>query len=274
MQTVEIENIEIELILDAILKRYGYDFRGYAPASLKRRIKNVKTKAKLATLSHIIPRLLHDTKFADQLFYSLSITVTEMFRDPDFFMSIRRHLIPYLKTFPFLKIWHAGCASGEEVYSLAILLEEEGLYDRTTIFATDFNNHALSRARDGIYATKDIKTYTGNYQKSGGNGNFSDYYRAEYDSAIMNKAIKRNITFANHNLVTDGVFGEMHLILCRNVMIYFNKTLQTRVLGLFDESLIHGGFLALGSKETLDFTSYSANYNTVDKKNIIYQKKG
>ena len=216
--------------------------------------------------------ILHDPSVFEKVVYDFSITVTEMFRDPSFYQSLRNKIIPYLKTYPFIKIWHAGCATGEEVYSLAILLKEEGIYNKATIFATDFNEHALDVARQGIYSLKDTQKYSTNYQKAGGKASFSDYYYARYNSAIMRKSLSKNVTFANHNLVTDGVFGEMHLILCRNVLIYFNKDLQNKVLTLFNESLIHGGFLALGSKETLSFSSIENDFKPIDKKNKIFRK--
>lgn len=269
----EIETIEIDLFLDAIFKRYGYDFRLYAKALIRRRIRNFLKKTDFKQISEMIPKLLNDESFFDSIAYDFSITVTEMFRDQDFFLALKEKVFPYLRTYPFIKIWHAGCATGEEVYSLAILLQEEGLYDRATIYATDINNAALQKAKDGIYPLKDMKQFTANYQKAGGKNAFSDYYYAQYQSAIMEKSLKNNITFANHNLVTDGVFGEMNLILCRNVLIYFDKTLQNRVHKLFCDSLIHGGFLALGSKETLRFSDYEKKFKEADSRKKIYQKK-
>lgn len=268
----EIEKIEIDLFLDAIFKRYGYDFRHYAKASIRRRIRNLIKKTDFKQISEMIPKLLNDESFFDSIAYDFSITVTEMFRDPDFFLALRENVFPYLRTYPFIKIWHAGCATGEEVYSLAILLQEEGLYDRATIYATDMNNAALQKAKDGIYPLKDMRNFTANYQKAGGKNAFSDYYYAQYHSAIMEKSLKNNITFANHNLVTDGVFGEMNLILCRNVLIYFDKTLQARVHELFNDSLTRGRFLALGNKETLQFSNIEKKFKIMDRKNKIYQK--
>jgi chemotaxis protein methyltransferase CheR len=221
----------------------------------------------------LIGSVLYDEAFAHKVILEFSVAVTEMFRDPTFYVSVRKNVIPYLKTFPFIKIWHAGCASGEEVYSLAILLQEEGLYERSTIFATDFNEVILEKAREGIYPLKDIRQYSANYARAGGQASFSDYYHAQYDSAIIDRTLKRNITFASHNLVTDGVFGEMHLIFCRNVLIYFDRPLQDRVLQLFDESLEHGGFLCLGTKESLDFSSVSGHFKGADTQEKIYQKR-
>jgi chemotaxis protein methyltransferase CheR len=273
MNKTKIEEIEIDLLLEALFRLYGYDFRHYSKASITRRIRHLLGKTGLGRVSEMIPELLNDKSFLEKLVYDFSITVTEMFRDPGFYRAVREQVVPYLKTYPFVKIWHAGCATGQEVYSMAIVLKEEGLYDRATIFATDFNNLALEKAKEGIYSLGDIKQYTLNYQDAGGTSSFSKYYHAQYDSVIMDQSLKKNITFANHNLVTDGTFGEMHLILCRNVLIYFTKTLQDRVLGLFDDSLVHGGFLCLGTKESIRFSDVAEAYETIDSKAKVYQKK-
>jgi len=273
MEKTEVEEIEIDLLLEALFRRYGYDFRHYAKASITRRIRHLLGKTSHSRISEMIPELLYDKSFFEKIVYDFSITVTEMFRDPGFYRAIREKVIPYLKTYPFIKIWHAGCATGEEVYSIAIVLKEEGLYDRATIFATDFNNAALAKGKEGIYSLENIKQYTLNYQDAGGTSSFSEYYHAQYDSVIMDQSLKKNITFANHNLVTDNTFSEMHLILCRNVLIYFNKTLQDRVLRLFHDSLIHGGFLCLGTKESIQFADVAEAYERTDKKHKIYQKK-
>lgn len=273
MQPAEIENIELELFLEAIYQRYGYDFRHYARASAQRRVKHILAKSGHKNVSDLIPLLMRDEAFAQKAIHSFSITVTEMFRDPDFYRAIRQTVTPYLQTYPFIKIWVAGCATGEEVYSLAILLKEEGIYDRTTIYATDFNESALKQAADGIYPLKDVKQHTGNYQKSGGLLSFSDYYHAEYDSAIMNPALKSNITFANHNLVTDGVFTEVQVVFCRNVLIYFDRTLQNWALTTLTNSLTRGGFLCLGTKETLEFSSIVDQFKPVLLEQRIYQKR-
>jgi chemotaxis protein methyltransferase CheR len=272
MRAEEIETIEVALLVDAIHQRYGYDFRNYTKASLKRRIRSFADTAGYPTISAMIPALLHDASFCARLIYGLSVTVSEMFRDPEFFITLRRQVLPYLKTYPFVRIWHAGCATGEEVYSLAIVLREEGFYDRSTIFATDFNDLALDKARQGIYPLEKMKEFTANYQHAGGTGTFAQYYRAGYDAAILDAALKKNITFANHNLVTDGVFSEVHLVLCRNVLIYFDKILQSRVLTLFHDSLVHGGVLALGSKETIQFTRVADLFKALNSKWKIYQK--
>lgn len=268
----EIEKIEISLLLDALYQRYGYDFRHYAHASVKRRVHRLLEKSGCATISDMIPKVLYDDAFAQDAIFDFSIVVTEMFRDPDFYSVVRKSVVPYLKTYPFIKVWHVGCATGEEIYSLAILLHEENLYDRTTIFATDFNDAVLEKAKEGIYALKDMRQYTLNYQKAGGTRSFADYYHAQYESAIMNPSLKRNMTFASHNLVTDRVFGEMHLVFCRNVLIYFDKVLQNQVLELLAQSLSYGGFLCLGSKEKAEFSSAARHFRVVDGKHSIYQK--
>ncbi len=273
MRETEIENLEIELLLDAIYRRYGYDFRSYARASISRRIRQFLTNSGCHRISDMIPKLLRDKTFFEDLALTFSITVTEMFRDPHVYLSIRENVIPLLRNFPFIKIWHAGCATGEEVYSLAVLLKEEGLYDRATIFATDFNDAALARATDGIYPLEKVQQFTKNYQQAGGTESFSEYYQAAYDSMAITQSLKKNITFANYNLVTDHVFGEMNLILCRNVMIYFNKELQNRVFGLFLNSLASGGLLCLGDRESLRFTNVADSFAVVDDKNRIFKKR-
>lgn len=226
----------------------------------------------LKTVTEIQERVLHNQVYASRLLQDLSITVTEMFRDPDFYLSLREKVIPLLKTYSFIKLWHAGCSTGEEAYSMAILLKEEGIYDRTTIYATDFNQQALDRAKEGIFSNQTIKEYTLNYQKSGGKESFSNYYTSNYDRVIMDTSLKKNIVWANHNLVTDSVFAEMHLILCRNVLIYFNKELQNHVQKLFFESLTNGGILCLGAKESLRFSHFSDSYTELDKKQRIFKK--
>ena len=272
MKKNEIEDIELELLLEAIYRRYGHDFRDYARASVSRRMEHARKKLGCTTLSGMLPGLLHDESFFESLLADFSITVTDMFRHPPTYRALREKVVPVLRTYPFVKIWHAGCATGEEVYSLAILLEEEGLYDRCTIFATDFNDSALQQAREGIYPLGNVKQYTANYQRSGGTESFSKYYHAEYASMILNKDLKRNITWANHNLATDGVFSEVHLALCRNVLIYFNKALQNRVLKVITESLVRGGFLCLGNKESLLFTDEFEIYRIMDDEGKVYQK--
>ena len=221
----------------------------------------------------MLTKVLNDEIFASALLQDLSITVTEMFRDPSFYVSFRENVLPILKTYPFIKIWHAGCATGEEAYSMAIVMQEEGLYDRTIIYATDFNQRVLNQAKEGIFSNKMMKIYTTNYQLSGGKNSFSSYYTSDHENVIMNQSLKKNIVWANHNLVTDSVFAEAHLILCRNVLIYFNHDLQNKVQSLFYDSLINGGILCLGSKESLRFTDLHDEYTELDKNQRIFKKR-
>lgn len=274
MTTEDNEKIEIRLLLEAIYLKYGYDFRSYARASIKRRIKHMLSLSGHKNISEMQYQLLYDVNFFNKLLLNFSINVTEMFRDPKFYKSVREKVIPILKTYPFLKIWHAGCSTGEEVYSLAILLNEEGLHERSQIYATDFNELVLKKAKEGIFPLDRIKEYTSNYQKAGGRESFADYYTAKYDLAQINKSLKKNIVFADHNLTTDSVFGEMNLIMCRNVLIYFNKDLQDRVIKLFHNSLAHFGFLCLGSKEDLRFSKYEDDFEEIIAKEKIYRKRG
>ncbi|MBI4720005.1 MAG: protein-glutamate O-methyltransferase CheR, partial [Chitinivibrionia bacterium] len=252
--------------MGAVFRRYGHDFRQYARASVERRVRQFLPKAGCETVAEMIPKLLHDEAFFEQFLGQFSITVTEMFRDPFVYRFLRSEIMPVLKTYPSIRIWHAGCASGEEAYSLAIVLKEEGLYDRATIYATDFNDAIIEKAREGIYGIENMKQFTQNYQLSCGARSLSDYYHAKYGAIIIDQALRRNITFANHNLATDGVFTEAHLILCRNVLIYFDKYLQNRVLTLFRDSLVRGGFLCLGTKESIQFSEVRDDFRTVDER--------
>ncbi len=273
MKDRETEDFEIGQLLDAILFRYGYDFRNYAQASLKRKILGRVNLSGLGSVSEMIPKIMHDPDFFERFLKDISVTVTEMFRDPYVFKKIRENVCIHLKTYSRINVWHAGCATGEEVYSMAILLKEEGLLEKTRIYATDFNNHSLQVAKKGIYPAKQIKLFTKNYLAGGGGASFADYYKARYDSAKIDESLKKNITFANHNLMKDQVFAEMHLVLCRNVMIYFDRKLQNRVLNIFKDSLIHRCFLILGDKETLDFTEVKDAFEEYSKKERIYRKK-
>lgn len=269
----QIINIEIQLILEAIYNKYGYDFRNYSKAHIKRRLLNRVATSKLKSISEMQHKVLHEPEFFEILLRDLSINVTEMFRDPGFYLALRKEVIPVLKTYPFIKVWHAGCSTGEEVYSFAVVLKEEGLYDRTQIYATDFNHDVLDIAKKGIYPIDRIKEFTANYQAAGGTHSFSDYYMANYNSVIYDPSLKKNLVFAEHNLVTDSVFAEVNLIICRNVLIYFNKELQSRVISLFYDSLNNGGFLGLGSKETIQFTTKGDHFEVIDKNEKIYKKK-
>jgi chemotaxis protein methyltransferase CheR len=273
MKHLETSELEVSSLLETVYQKYGYDFRQYSEAHIKRRIMNRMKLSGFHDIAEMQSKVLEDETFASGFLLDLSITVTEMFRDPSFYRSLRENVIPILKTYPFIKIWHAGCSTGEEAYSMAIILQEEGLFDRTTIYATDFNQQALSRAKDGIFPNKMMKEYTANYQLSGGRESFANYYTSDYENVIMNQSLKKNIVWANHNLVTDGVFAEVHLILCRNVLIYFERNLQNNVQSLFHDSLMNGGILCLGSKEGLRFTDFNENYSELDKTQRIYKKK-
>ena len=265
-------DIEIRLLMEAIFLKYSYDFRDYSGASVKRRILHALREFECKTISALQERVLHEPTAFMRLLQYLTIPVSEMFRDPEHFLAIRRDVVPLLKTYPSLKIWIAGCSTGEEVYSMAILLREEGLLDRTLIYATDINPASLERAKQGIYSLESIRAYTASYQRAGGRRSFSDYYTAAYDHAILDSTLRDNVTFADHSLATDSVFSETQLISCRNVLIYFNKKLQDRAFGLFHESLSHRGFLVLGSKETLDFSGYSDQFEAVSRPERIYRK--
>lgn len=271
--TQENQAIEIQLLLEAIHLKYGYNFKDYAKAHTKRRLKSRLDRSNMDNYTQMIHRLIYDESFFTLLLMDLSINVTEMFRDPWFYQKLRKKLIPRLKTYSFIKVWHAGCSAGQEVYSMSILLEEEGMKERSQIYATDFNELILERAKAGIYPLDVMKTYTINYQQSGGIGEFSDYYSADNDNAIFRQFLREKMLFSHHNLVTDGVFGEMHLIFCRNVLIYFNLKLQNQVLGLFYDSLIPGGYLCLGSKESLKFTDMVDKFEIICEKEKIYRKK-
>lgn len=266
-------NIEIDLILEAIYEKHGYDFRNYGRAHIKRRLLHRLQLSKLKSISEMQYKLLYEDSFFNLILKDFSINVTEMFRDPSFYKQLREEIIPILKTYPFIKIWHAGCSSGEEVYSMAILLMEEGLYDRTQIYATDFNHQILGKAKEGIYPISKIKEFTMNYQKSGGTGSFSDYYIAKYDSVIFNNDLKKNIIFAEHNLVNDSAFAEIHLLMCRNVLIYFNKELQNQVIKLFSSSILPGGYLCLGTKESIQFTDSNKSFTAIFDNEKIFKKK-
>lgn len=271
--SIENEYLELDLLLEGIFRKYGFDFRDYSSVHIKRRLDHRLATAGMQNFTQILHRIIYDEDFFKQILLDLSINVTEMYRDPGFYLELRERVIPYLSTYPFVKIWHAGCSAGQEVYSNAILLEEENLLDRTQIYATDFNEKILLKAKEGIYPIEEIKKYTENYQKAGGKESFSEYYTAHYDSVLIKQSLKDNILFSFHNLVTDGVFGEMNMIFCRNVLIYFNKELQNKVLKLFHDSLIPGGFLCLGSKESLKFSDVSDDFDIICHREKIYRKK-
>lgn len=273
MDHAEIEEIEVQLVLEALKLRYGYDFSNYARSSLTRRILHCLATCSLNHVSEIIPKLLHEGVFLNRLITTLSVTVTTMFRDPPVYKTLRDKVFPTLKKHPFINVWHAGCATGEEVYSLAIFLKEHKLYDQARIYATDLNDNALEKAKEGVYPKKNLAEYEKNYTKSGGNKKFSNYYQEKEGQLHMDASLKKNILFANHNLATDGVFSEMHLILCRNVLIYFDRTLQERVLKLFHQSLEPDGFLCLGDKENMDFFKERLHFKSISRNHRICQKK-
>ena len=267
------EKIEIELLIEAMYQKYGYDFRGYSSAHIRRRIRRRRKLSAMENISAMQHKLLYDPSFFKLLLADLSVNVTEMFRDPSFYQAVRSEVVPILKTYPFIKVWHAGCSTGEELYSMAILLKEEGFFERIQLYATDFSDPALQQAGDAIFPVKLLKNYTRNYQKSGGKNSFADYYTAKYERALLLPELKEKVAFANHNLVTDTVFGEMQMIVCRNVLIYFNRELQNRVIRLFYDSLCRGGILCLGSKESLRFCEYGDRFSDVVAEEKIYQKK-
>jgi chemotaxis protein methyltransferase CheR len=267
-----LERTEIELLLEGVFRTYGFDFRSYAYASIRRRLWKRVTAEGLLTLSELQSRVLHDKDAMERLLLDLSVNVTSMFRDPNFYRTFREVVIPLLRTYPFVRIWHAGCSTGEEVYSTAIMLEEAGLYDRTRIYATDINDMVLQNARRGIFPIDRMQEYTENYIRAGGTRSFSEYYTAMYDGALFDQKLARNVVFAQHNLVTDRSFSEFHVIFCRNVLIYFDKDLQNHVHSLFYDSLVRLGVLCLGSKETLKFSKYEPCYDRLDANEKIYRK--
>jgi chemotaxis protein methyltransferase CheR len=268
----DLERLEIELLLEGVFRHYGFDFRSYAFASIRRRLwKRVEGEG-LQTVSELAARILHDPDAMERLLLDLSVNVTAMFRDPSFYQEFRDRVVPLLRTYPFIRIWHAGCSTGEEVFSMAILLEEEGLYDRARLYATDINDVVLQRARQGIFPLDRMQEYTENYIRAGGKQSFSKYYTAKYDGAIFKPELTRNIVFSQHNLVTDRSFSEFNVIFCRNVLIYFDKALQNRVHSLFYDSLVMFGVLALGSKESLKFSQYEPCYEKLSPTEKLYRK--
>ena len=268
----DLERLEIELLLEAVFRHYGFDFRSYAYASIRRRLwKRVEGEG-LRTISGLQARILHDPDTMERLLLDLSVNVTAMFRDPSFYREFRDKVIPLMRTYPFIRIWHAGCSTGEEVFSMAILLEEEGLYDRARLYATDINDVVLQRAKQGIFPLERMQEYTDNYIKAGGTRSCSEYYTAKYDGALFSPSLTRNVVFSQHNLVTDRSFSEFHVIFCRNVLIYFDKTLQHRVHKLFYDSLVMFGVLALGSKESLKFSQFEPCYEKLTTAEKLYKK--
>jgi chemotaxis protein methyltransferase CheR len=267
------EIIELRLLLEAIYQAYGYDFRNYSLAHLKRRVEQRILLSGFSSISHLQHEVLHNPDFLPVLLQDLSINVSEMFRDPSFYGCLRHEVLPLLATYPSIRIWHAGCAAGQEAYSMAILLHEAELLDRSTLFVTDFNPRLIALAQEGRYPLTAIRKYTANYQAAHGRNSFADYYTVRGQYAEMAPFLRQCMVFSEHNLATDGVFGEMHLIVCRNVLIYFDSQLQNRVVGLFWESLCPGGILCLGSKETLRFTQYAPTFEPLVERERIYRKR-
>jgi len=266
-------DIELQLLLDAIYLKYHFDFRSYAQASLKRRLRTALDRFGTATVSQLQDRILRDRALFQELLDLLTVPVSEMFRDARYFLAIRRLVVPVLRTYPSLKIWVAGCSTGEEAYSFAILLREEGLLERTLIYATDINARTLAKAEAGVYEVDRIAGFTDNHRRSGATSSLSDYYTAAYGRAVFDKTLKSHIVFSDHSLATDSVFAEVQLVSCRNVMIYFTRPLQDRAVGLFRDSLCHRGFLGLGAKETVRFSSYASAFSELAPGERVYQKR-
>ena len=267
-------DLEVRLLIEAVYRTYHYDFRQYAFASLKRRLHSAMSRFHCATVSELQGRVLREPTLFQALLDYLTVQVSEMFRDPRYFRALRESVVPLLRTWPSLKVWVAGCSTGEEAYSMAILLREEGLLERTLIYATDINAHALQRAEAGVYELDRIAGFSANHQRSGARGSLSDFYTAAYGRAVFDKSLKKHIVFSDHSLATDSVFAEVQLVSCRNVLIYFNRELQDRALGLFREALCRQGFLGLGSRESLRFSSHADAFNEVVRDDRIFQKRG
>lgn len=269
----ETEEIELRLLLEAIYQKYHYDFRNYSMASLKRRLTQAKLRFNCSSFSGLQDKVLHDGTMLPILLSFLTVQVSEMFRDPQYFLCLRHRIVPILKTYPSLKVWVAGCSTGEELYSLAILFREEGLESRTIFYATDINAASLEKAQTGIYELDRIALFTRNHRESGGKSSLSDYYTAAYSGAVFDKTLRERTVFSDHSLVSDSVFAEVQLISCRNVLIYFNRELQDRAIGLFKDSLVRKGFLGLGARESLRFSAYSADFSDFARAERIYQKE-
>ena len=272
--TEELEKLEIELLLEGIYRYYGLDFRHYSYPTIRRRVIHRVQAERLSSISGLLEKVLHDPRIIDKLFNDFSITVTGVYRDPEFFKSFRDNVVPVLRESPSIRLWHAGCATGEEVYSMAILLYEAGLYAKTRIYATDMNERSLARAKTATFPLESMQLYSRNYFRAGGQSSLSEYYAAGHDTVTFHPLITKNIVFAQHNLVTDHSFNEFNAIICRNVLIYFDQTLQKRVCRLFYDSLTKPGFLGLGSKESLQRTGIVDKFDVVDSANRLYIKVG
>jgi chemotaxis protein methyltransferase CheR len=269
----ETEEIELRLLLEAIYQKYHYDFRNYSMASLKRRLSQARERFGCASFSKLQDEVLHDGSILVRLLGFLTVQVSEMFRDPSFFLCLRKNVVPHLKTYPSLKVWVAGCSTGEELYSLAILFREEGLENRTIFYATDINSASLELAQAGVFSLDRVALFTKNHRQAGGKSSLSDYYTANYGAAIFDKSLRERVVFSDHSLVSDSVFAETQLVSCRNVLIYFNRELQDRALGLFKDSLVRKGFLGLGARESIRFSKHSISYSDFSRPDHIYQKE-
>lgn len=267
------DDIEQRLLLDAIYHQYHYDFREYAQASLKRRLRSALSHFGCKTLSQLQDRVLHEPPVFTSLLQFLTVQVSDMFRDPSYFLALRREVVPILRTYPSIKVWVAGCSTGEEVYSLAILLHEEGLLDRALIYATDINPHALRSAEQGVFDLDRVAAFTSNHAQSGGRNSLSDYYTARYGRVVFDKQLREHMVFSDHSLATDSVFAEVHLVSCRNVLIYFERDLQNRALRLFHDALVHRGFMGLGSRESVRFSAQADGFDDFVLEDRIYRKK-
>lgn len=268
---VDCTAIEVQLLLEAIHVRYGYDLRGYTHASLRRRVLAALAKSGLPHLGELQHRILIEPRFFSSVLHDLTVQVSELFRDPDFYLAFRERVLPVLRTYPLLRIWHAGCATGEEAYATAIMLTEAGLYDRAQIYATDLSAVAIAQAKDGVFPAERLATFTSNYERAGGREDFERYYTLAYDRFALSESLRRNILFFEHNLVADHVFGEMHVVFCRNVLIYFGQELRARVLAKLAQALVHGGFLCLGSSEQISRNDQHLGLRALDAQERIYR---
>ena len=266
------EALEVDLLLAGVAERYGYDFRGYSRASLMRRVRHAASREGVSTVSALQDRVLHDPRSMARFIERVAVHTTSMFRDPEVYLALRNEIIPLLRTYPFIRIWHAGCSSGEEVYSLAILLHEAGVYDRCRLYATDFSDSVIERARKGIFPISAMRDYTLAYQKAGGRGDFSAYYETDARHAVIRQSLRRHTVFSQHNLVSDSAFNEFHLILCRNVMIYFGRELRERVHDLLYTSLGNFGVLSIGKKESLHFTPFEDRFQELGADLRLYRR--
>lgn len=269
----DVSDIEVELLVEALLRRYQYDFRHYSRSSLKRRISKAAEHLHCGTVSQLQERVLHDATTLGVVIDHLTVPTTELFRDPAYFRALRERVLPYLKTYPSLKVWIAGCSTGEEVYSLAVVFAEEGLLERTIFYATDINPASLSVARKGVYTTESVREASAKYQRSGGNRSLADYCQAAYGAVRFDRYLSENVVFSDHSLATDAVFAEVQLISCRNVLIYFDRALQDRAVGLFDNALVRNGFLGLGSRESLHFSAHRHAFEPINQDVRIFQKR-